>query len=265
MARGLAHAVTTTRVRSGSEIGERHRAEVGVLDRPPLALRRGDGHARGRGVGLPGHHERGDRRGGRARVCSMAAASSRVVPWAVKSTNRHGRNRFVVLFRWSDQVARSLSPAKRGVKNEAADLDLAGLEPIKRIRIPDEIANRLRATDRRRAVSRRKNLAAVGTRAWPSGSRVSRSSVRDAIRRLEVIGLLETRHGQGTYLHELSVDKRRDADGVGPHIQPRPAGTRSDGRAARASSPLSRAWRPPAQPMKSSMRSTGSSKSSGGR
>jgi hypothetical protein len=41
-------------------------------------------------------------------------------------------------------VARSLSPAKRGVKNEASDLDLAGLEPIKRTRIPDEIANRLR-------------------------------------------------------------------------------------------------------------------------
>jgi GntR family transcriptional repressor for pyruvate dehydrogenase complex len=30
--------------------------------------------------------------------------------------------------------------------------------------------------------------------------------VRDALRRLEVVGLLETRHGQGTFLHELSVD-----------------------------------------------------------
>jgi GntR family transcriptional repressor for pyruvate dehydrogenase complex len=35
---------------------------------------------------------------------------------------------------------------------------------------------------------------------------VSRGSVRDAIRRLEVVGLLETRHGQGTFLRELSVD-----------------------------------------------------------
>jgi GntR family transcriptional repressor for pyruvate dehydrogenase complex len=81
---------------------------------------------------------------------------------------------------------------------------LAGLEPIRRTRIPDEIANRIRA------------LIVAGTfkpdeplpseRDLAKRMRVSRSSVRDAIRRLEVVGLLETRHGQGTFLHELSVD-----------------------------------------------------------
>ena len=36
---------------------------------------------------------------------------------------------------------------------------------------------------------------------------VSRGSIRDALRTLETIGLLETRHGQGTFPHELSVER----------------------------------------------------------
>src|SRR4029077_18620614 len=36
---------------------------------------------------------------------------------------------------------------------------------------------------------------------------VSRGSIRDALRMLEMIGLLETRHGQGTFPHELTVDR----------------------------------------------------------
>ena len=101
-------------------------------------------------------------------------------------------------------MARSLSPAKRTVKNEGHARDLAGLEPIKRTRIPDEIANRLRVmiVDG----SFKKDEPLPSERALAKRLRVSRSSVRDAIRRLEVIGLLETRHGQGTFLHELSVD-----------------------------------------------------------
>jgi len=115
-------------------------------------------------------------------------------------------------------VTGSLSPLKRAVKNikdvrrvGAARYDapqpagdFAGLEPIKRTRIPDEIANRLRAliVDG----SFKKEEALPSERALAKHMHVSRSSVRDAIRRLEVIGLLETRHGQGTFLHELSVD-----------------------------------------------------------
>lgn len=103
-------------------------------------------------------------------------------------------------------MARSLSPAKRAVKakDERAGPDLAALQPIKRTRIPDEIANRLRAmiVDG----SFKKDEPLPSERALAKRLRVSRSSVRDAIRRLEVIGLLETRHGQGTFLHELSVD-----------------------------------------------------------
>jgi GntR family transcriptional repressor for pyruvate dehydrogenase complex len=36
---------------------------------------------------------------------------------------------------------------------------------------------------------------------------VSRGSVRDALRMLETIGLIETRHGQGTFPRELTVDR----------------------------------------------------------
>ena len=36
---------------------------------------------------------------------------------------------------------------------------------------------------------------------------MSRGSIRDALRVLETIGLLVTRHGQGTFPQELDVDR----------------------------------------------------------
>lgn len=112
-------------------------------------------------------------------------------------------------------MAGSLSPLMRPVKKvqrakrvqrsaPEPHSHLAGLEPIKRTRIPDEIADRIRALIVDGAFSKDKPLPSE--RDLAKVMRVSRSSVRDALRRLEVIGLLETRHGQGTYLHELSVD-----------------------------------------------------------
>lgn len=105
-------------------------------------------------------------------------------------------------------VVGSLSPLKQPVKNARRDTPaheagLAGLEPIKRTRIPEEIANRIRTLI---LGSRFKpDQPLPSERALAKRMRVSRSSVRDALRRLEVAGLLETRHGRGTFLHELSV------------------------------------------------------------
>jgi GntR family transcriptional repressor for pyruvate dehydrogenase complex len=82
--------------------------------------------------------------------------------------------------------------------------ELAGIEPIRRTRIPDEIANRIRALIVAGSFKPQEPLPSE--RDLAKRMHVSRSSVRDAIRRLEVVGLLETRHGQGTFLHELSVD-----------------------------------------------------------
>lgn len=107
-------------------------------------------------------------------------------------------------------VAGSLSPLKQPVKEAPRatpapkTADLAGIEPIKRTRISEEIANRLRTLILDGSFT--PNQPLPSERALAERMRVSRGSVRDAIRRLEVVGLLESRHGQGTFLHELSVD-----------------------------------------------------------
>ena len=79
------------------------------------------------------------------------------------------------------------------------------ITPIKKTRVAEEVADRIRV------------LMLDGT--FPAGEPlpserhlaerfgVSRGSIRAALRTLETIGLLETRHGQGTYPLELSVDR----------------------------------------------------------
>ncbi len=79
------------------------------------------------------------------------------------------------------------------------------IEPIKKTRVAEEVADRIRI------------LILDGT--FPPGQSlpserdlterfgVSRGSIRDALRMLGVIGLLETRHGQGTFPLELTVDR----------------------------------------------------------
>ena len=79
------------------------------------------------------------------------------------------------------------------------------ITPIKKTRIAEEVADRIR------------ELMLDGT--FPAGDPlpserhlaerfgVSRGSIRDALRTLETIGLVETRHGQGTFPLELSVDR----------------------------------------------------------
>lgn len=101
----------------------------------------------------------------------------------------------------------TVPPRRNGVKRLApSDGDDAPLiAPIKKTRVAQEVADRIRV------------LMLDGT--FPSGQPlpserhlaeqfgVSRGSIRDALRTLETIGLLETRHGQGTYPHELSVER----------------------------------------------------------
>lgn len=109
----------------------------------------------------------------------------------------------------------SLSSRRRPVKNArtlgatprapvAPPAELTLIEPIKRTRLPDEIANRVRLMMLDGTFKPDRPLPSERTLARRFG--VSRGSVRDAFRRLEVIGLLRTRHGQGTFPRELSVD-----------------------------------------------------------
>jgi GntR family transcriptional repressor for pyruvate dehydrogenase complex len=101
---------------------------------------------------------------------------------------------------------RTVASAAEAVKGGSATDDaLPLIEPIKKTRVAEEIADRIRI------------LIMDGT--FPAGQRlpserflterfgVSRGSVRDALRMLEMIGLLETRHGQGTFPQELTVDR----------------------------------------------------------
>jgi GntR family transcriptional regulator, transcriptional repressor for pyruvate dehydrogenase complex len=105
----------------------------------------------------------------------------------------------------------SLPLANSSVKARAAGRRRPGtreaqlIEPIKKTRVHEAIADRLR------------QLILEGT--YPAGEAlpservlaarlgVSRGSVRDALRTLEVLGLLEPRHGQGTFPLELSVER----------------------------------------------------------
>lgn len=100
-----------------------------------------------------------------------------------------------------------LSSRREAVKRFARSTgeDSRLIAPIKKTRVAEEVADRIRV------------LMLDGT--FPAGQPlpserhlaerfgVSRGSIRDALRTLETIGLLETRHGQGTYPRELSVDR----------------------------------------------------------
>jgi GntR family transcriptional regulator, transcriptional repressor for pyruvate dehydrogenase complex len=101
----------------------------------------------------------------------------------------------------------NLSPRREAVKRLVADRrgEANLIVPIKKTRIAEDIADRIRV------------MILDGT--FPAGVpipserdlaeqfAVSRGSIRGGLRMLEMIGLLETRHGQGTFPRELSVER----------------------------------------------------------
>ena len=104
----------------------------------------------------------------------------------------------------------SLSSARRAVKASSTAARVSAREarlinPIKKTRIHEEIADRIRQLILDRTLPRGRPLPSERVLAQRFG--VSRGSVRDALRTLEIVGLLEMRHGQGTFPQELSVDR----------------------------------------------------------
>src|ERR1700674_3151731 len=79
------------------------------------------------------------------------------------------------------------------------------IEPIKKTRIAEEVADRIRTLILDGTFPPGRPLPSERVLTERFG--VSRGSIRDALRMLEMIGLLETRHGQGTFPHELTVDR----------------------------------------------------------
>ena len=77
--------------------------------------------------------------------------------------------------------------------------------PLKKTRIHEEIADRIRQLLLDETLPHGQPLPSE--RVLAQRFEVSRGSVRDALRTLETLGLIEMRHGQGTFPRELSVDR----------------------------------------------------------
>ena len=100
----------------------------------------------------------------------------------------------------------ALRPVKRAAGPRRPSSRESGLiQPFKKTRIPEEIADRLRLLVLDGTYPPGRPLPSERLLAARFG--VSRGSIRDAFRILEMIGLLETRHGLGTYPRELTVDR----------------------------------------------------------
>jgi DNA-binding FadR family transcriptional regulator len=103
--------------------------------------------------------------------------------------------------------SQNVAPARNAVKRfaHASGDDARLITPIKKTRIAEEVADRIRVLMLDGTFPPGEPLPSERHLAERFG--VSRGSIRDALRTLETIGLLETRHGQGTFPHELSVDR----------------------------------------------------------
>jgi GntR family transcriptional repressor for pyruvate dehydrogenase complex len=83
--------------------------------------------------------------------------------------------------------------------------DTSHIEPIRKTRVAEQVADRIRVLILDSTFPAGQPLP--GERQLAERFGVSRGSVRDALRVLETIGLLVTRHGQGTFPQELDVDR----------------------------------------------------------
>jgi len=95
-------------------------------------------------------------------------------------------------------VKKSLPSGRRPVKTGL-------IEPIKKTRVAEEIADRIRLLILEGTFPPGEPLP--GERVLADRFGVSRGSIRDAFRTLETIGLLVSRHGQGTFPQELDVER----------------------------------------------------------
>jgi GntR family transcriptional repressor for pyruvate dehydrogenase complex len=103
--------------------------------------------------------------------------------------------------------SQTVPPEETGVKRLAHPSTGGSrlISPIKKTRVAEEVADRIRVLMLDGSFPAGQPLPSERHLAERFG--VSRGSIRDALRTLETIGLLETRHGQGTFPHELSVDR----------------------------------------------------------
>jgi GntR family transcriptional repressor for pyruvate dehydrogenase complex len=96
-------------------------------------------------------------------------------------------------------------PGQRWTAGSHSDPTAALIEPIRKTRLAEQIADRIRMLILDGTFPAGRPLPAERPLAERFG--VSRGSIRDALRVLETIGLIVTRHGQGTFPQELDVDR----------------------------------------------------------
>ena len=78
------------------------------------------------------------------------------------------------------------------------------IEPIRRVKLYEEVAARIR--DLIAAGELKPGEALPSERKLAEQFRVGRAVIREAIRQLEVTGLVESRHGGGNYVREITVE-----------------------------------------------------------
>jgi GntR family transcriptional repressor for pyruvate dehydrogenase complex len=90
-----------------------------------------------------------------------------------------------------------MEPADTGASNSA-------IEPIKRVKLYEEVAARIRGLIASGELG--PGQALPSERKLAEQFRVGRAVIREAIRQLEVSGLVESRHGGGNYVREITVE-----------------------------------------------------------
>ena len=90
-----------------------------------------------------------------------------------------------------------MEPADTGASNSA-------IEPIKRVKLYEEVAARIRGLIASGELG--PGQALPSERKLAEQFEVGRAVIREAIRQLEVSGLVESRHGGGNYVREVTVE-----------------------------------------------------------
>lgn len=94
--------------------------------------------------------------------------------------------------------------ARRSEKETPSSAALAEFQAVRKARRYQQVADQIQGLITKGTLKPGDRLPAERELATKFG--VSRSSIRDAIRTLEVVGILETRQGQGTVVRDLSTD-----------------------------------------------------------
>jgi GntR family transcriptional regulator, transcriptional repressor for pyruvate dehydrogenase complex len=190
-----------------SHVGQANRSQVRMLQGPTFALGRSDGHAQCGAIALPWNDNRGQA------ALADCQLLNRAGDGAGGASGHELKKLFTHRDLWysgsviepldSENVPSARNGVKRFTHSSGDEAHL--ITPIKKTRVAEEVADRIRVLMLDGTFPPGQPLPSERHLAERFG--VSRGSIRDALRTLETIGLLETRHGQGTFPHELSVDR----------------------------------------------------------